>query len=36
MEDKGRCGGVLKKMSGERVVREVTSSGGRAGQYATG
>ena len=28
-----RC---LKTMSGERVVRELTSSGGWAGQYATG
>ena len=27
---------VLKKMSGERVVKELTSSGGWAGQYATG
>ena len=36
VEGKGRYGGVLKKMSGERVVREGTSSGGWAGQYATG
>ena len=27
---------VMKKMSGERVARELTSTGGWAGQYATG
>ena len=36
VEGKGRYGGVLKKMCGERVVRELMSSGGWAGQYATG